>query len=62
MADEPIAERVRRVYQKDLHDDSFSLNIRMDAADFDHGDMVRVTVEKVGDIDNRDTDSPESAD
>lgn len=47
MTEEPIAESVRRVYQKDLYDDHFSLNVRIDSDEFEHGDMVRVTVEKL---------------
>lgn len=47
MAEDPIAESVRRIYQKDLYDDHFSLNVRIDSDGFEHGDMVRVTVEKL---------------
>ena len=56
MSNESIAERVRTVYGKDLYDDSFNLNIRIDSDDLEHGDMLRVTVEKLQKTDDRDTE------
>lgn len=44
MEDDPIAERVRTVYGKDLHDDYFNLNVRIPSEEFDHGDTIRVVV------------------
>lgn len=60
MGTELIDETVRRVYQKDLHDEKFSTTIRVDSDEFEHGDMMRITVEKVETADwmnNRDTES-----
>lgn len=57
MSNELIAERVRTVYGKDLYEDHFSLNVRINSEEFEHGDSVRVTVEKLRKSPDRDTES-----
>ena len=57
MTEEPIAQTLRTVYQKDLYDDHFSLNVRIDSDEFEHGDKVQVTVEKLEKKADRDTEA-----
>lgn len=51
-----IAEVTRTVYQKDLHSRYFNLNLRLGSEELEHGDTLRVTVEKMEEAPNRDTE------
>lgn len=42
-----VAEEARPVYQKDLYDDHHSMTVRVDTGDLEHGDQLRVRVEKL---------------
>ena len=49
MTDDSIEERIRPVYQKDLYDEYYSLNVRIASDKLDHGDKLHVTVQKIDD-------------
>lgn len=50
MGEGQLQNTVRTVYQKDLYENNYSLNVRIDSDDLDDGDRLKVTVEKVGNI------------
>lgn len=50
MSGDPIAEEVQPVYGKDLHNDYFSMTIRIDADELEHGDHLKVTVEELDNV------------
>lgn len=60
MSDDSIAERVRPVYKKDLYEDYFSLNVRIDSDKLEHGDKIHVQVRKLPDSPTEPEDSEET--
>lgn len=42
-----LSESIKTVYQKDLHQDHVILRSRVDTDKIDHGDKVRISVEKI---------------
>lgn len=46
---DPIAKRLRTVYQKDLYEDYFSMNVRIESDKLEDGDKLYVTIRKVPD-------------
>lgn len=56
MGEEPLAERAHRIWDKDLYDDAVYLKTKIDADELEHGDLLRVTVEKAGEDTDRDTE------
>lgn len=48
MGEAELKTASRTVYQKDLYQDTYSLNIRIDSNKLEHGDRLKVTVEKIG--------------
>lgn len=41
----------KRIYGKDLHDEYLSVSVRLDTDEIDHGDLLRIDVEKIEDDD-----------
>lgn len=56
MEKEIIAERVRTIYQKDLYDPNLTLNVRLESDQFTHGDNLRITVERLQEAPDRDSE------
>lgn len=54
MGEAELQKSVRTVYQKDLYEENYSLNVRIPSDELDDGDRLKVTVEK---IDNTRTES-----
>lgn len=50
MGEAELQKSVRTVYQKDLYEENYSLNIRIPSEELEDGDSLRVTVEKIDNI------------
>lgn len=50
MGEAELQKSVRTVYQKDLYEETYSLNIRIPSDELNDGDRLSVTVEKIDNI------------
>lgn len=57
-----LTEEVRRVYQRDLWGTFYSFNTRVESGELEHGDLVRIRVERVDESYNRGTDEGDGKD
>lgn len=52
-------EKIIPLYQKDLYEDHLDISFRISNDDYGHGDLLRVSVELIGNV--NDTDDNDSA-
>lgn len=57
---EDLNQIARSVYQKDLYDDYVVLSIRLDTADLEHGDRIRITAEKSNQVEGKSASEADS--
>lgn len=45
-----MKSKVIPVYQRDLHQDTVTYKVRLDTDELDHGDTLKLEIEKIDDI------------